>query len=83
MSYHVEVKLVDVDPGSPGPDGPRAMLELSCTTPDGHRLSQSVNLSLDEMAFLSLGLESEEQARTRGEIDGLMNLLSRNDPPSG
>lgn len=59
------------------------MLEVYLMTPDGHRLGQSVVLELGGSTYFSLGLETEEEARQRGELKGLFSLLARNDCEEG
>lgn len=76
MSYQLTVKLVQIEGGDTSLSGQdEAMLELSALSPDGHRLAQSVVLRMDDEAFMSVGLETEEEARMRGELAGRLEAL--------
>ena len=80
MTYRLEIKLAGAETGNTTLSGhDEVMLELAAVTPDGHRLEQSVTLIADDAndeAFISVGLESEEEARQRGQITGLLDTMN-------
>ena len=70
MSYLIEIKAEDIDR-----EEDRVLLDVVITSPDGHRCGHSLNLRMGDAHYFQLGLESEEEARQRGHIMGLLDAI--------